>query len=70
LIAEEGFDLAVLAVTDIAKHHSVVLAAGDRRLVGNLPFEEVSPGCFNAPGVVSRKKQLFPSVCQAVRRLG
>ena len=69
LALDEGFDLAVLAVTDIAKHYSVVLAAGDRRLVANLPFEEVAPGCYNAPGVVSRKKQLFPGVCHAIRRL-
>lgn len=69
LAAEEGFDLAVLAITDIAKHHSVILAAGDGRLVGTLPFERISDGCYEAPGVVSRKKQLFPAVCQAIRRL-
>ncbi len=69
LAAEEGFDLAVLAVTDIARHHSVVLAAGDERLLRSLPFEQVSPGCYDAPGVVSRKKQLFPAVCQAIRKL-
>lgn len=65
---EKGYDLAVLAVTDIARHHSVVLAAGDKRLVELLPFERLSAGCYSAPGVVSRKKQLFPAVCQAIRR--
>ncbi len=69
LAADEGFDLAVLAITDIARHHSVVLAAGDERLVETLPFERISRGCYDAPGVVSRKKQIFPAVCQAIRRL-
>lgn len=70
LAESDGFDLAVLAVTDIARHHSVVLAAGNPRLVGALPFERLSPGCYEAPGLVSRKKQLFPAVCQAIRKLG
>jgi len=67
LAADERFDLAVLAVTDIAKHHSLVLAAGDARLVRGIPFEAVDEGLFSAAGVVSRKKQIFPAVCQAVR---
>jgi manganese-dependent inorganic pyrophosphatase len=69
LVAEEGFDLAVLAVTDIGSHHSVVLAAGNPRLVGSLPFDPISAGVYDAPGVVSRKKQLFPAVCTAIRKL-
>lgn len=70
LAEAEGFDLAVLAVTDIARHHSVVLAAGDPRLVAALPFARLDSGCYDAPGVVSRKKQIFPAVCQAIRKLG
>jgi manganese-dependent inorganic pyrophosphatase len=69
LAEREKFDLAVLAVTDIAKHHSLVLAAGDIRLVRGIPFEVIDEGLFSAPGVVSRKKQLFPAVCQAVRKI-
>lgn len=68
--ADEGFDLAVLAVTDIARHHSMVLAAGDARMVGGLPYERLDGGLYSAPGVVSRKKQIFPAVCQAIRRIG
>ena len=67
LAADERFDIAVLAVTDIAKHHSLVLAAGDERLVRAIPFEAIDDTLFSAHGVVSRKKQIFPAVCQAVR---
>ncbi|BCX50032.1 manganese-dependent inorganic pyrophosphatase [Haloferula helveola] len=70
LAKSEGYDLAVLAVTDIARHHSLVLAAGDRRIVDALPFERVETGYYEAPGVVSRKKQIFPAVCQAIRKIG
>lgn len=68
LAAEDNYDLAVLAVTDIAAHHSYLLAAGDPRLVEALPFSRRDGGSFDAPGVVSRKKQIFPALCSAVRR--
>lgn len=68
LAAANGYELAVLAVTDIAEHHSLVLAAGDPRYVANLPFARLDANLYDAPGVVSRKKQIFPAVCQAIRR--
>jgi len=70
LAEENGYELAVLAVTDIAKHHSLILAAGDPRMTSALPFESLGEGLYDARGVVSRKKQIFPAVCQAVRRVG
>jgi manganese-dependent inorganic pyrophosphatase len=68
LAAENGYELAVLVVTDIAEHHSVVLAAGNPRYVANLPYARIDDGLYDAPGVVSRKKQIFPAVCEALRR--
>ncbi|MCW1921161.1 putative manganese-dependent inorganic diphosphatase [Luteolibacter arcticus] len=70
LAADNGYELAVLVVTDIAEHHSVVLAAGDPRFVANLPYARIDASLYDAPGVVSRKKQIFPAVCQALRRAG
>ncbi|MBB5352269.1 manganese-dependent inorganic pyrophosphatase [Haloferula luteola] len=70
LVDENDYDLAVLAVTDIAKHHSLILAAGNERMIGSLPFERVDATLYDAPGVVSRKKQIFPAVCQAVQSAG
>lgn len=67
LIAHKGYDLALMIITDINTHHSVLLASGDEKIVEALPFERDSDGVFQAPGVVSRKKQVFPAVCQALR---
>ena len=62
------YDLAILAITDIGSHHSLVLAVGNEPIIDALPFERFDATLFDAPGVVSRKKQLFPAVSDAVHR--
>jgi len=64
---EQGYDLVVLAVTDVALHHSVILAVGDDSIVSHLPFSRQDESLFDAPGVVSRKRQLFPAVSEAIQ---
>ncbi len=61
------YDLAVLAITDVALHHSMILAIGDETVVSKLPFERIEECLFHAPGVVSRKRQIFPAVCEAIQ---
>lgn len=70
LAEENGYELAVLAVTDIGKHHSLIVAAGNERMISGLPFKRVNGSHFEAPGIVSRKKQIFPAVCKAIRTIG
>ncbi len=70
LVRDSGYDLAVLAVTDIAKHRSLILVAGNERMIAALPFERLDATLYDAPGVVSRKKQIFPAVGQAVQSAG
>lgn len=67
LIDKKGFDLALLAVTDITKHHSKIVASGDPRVIEALPFKQCAIGVLDAEGVVSRKKQIFPAVSNAIR---
>lgn len=67
LASENGYDLAVLAVTDVALHHSMILAIGKERVLSHLPFERRDDSLFHAPGVVSRKRQIFPAVCEAIQ---
>jgi len=67
LIAHKGYDLALLITTDINTNYSVLLASGDESILEALPFERDENGVYQAPGVVSRKKQVFPAVCQALR---
>lgn len=65
---ENGYDLCAILVTDIQRHDSVLLAVGEEGVLKKLPFEEVRPHEYLAPSVVSRKKQLFPAVCEAIRQ--
>ncbi|MEI6674573.1 MAG: putative manganese-dependent inorganic diphosphatase [Verrucomicrobiota bacterium] len=66
LVTEQHYDLAVLAVTDIVGHHSMILAIGQEAILARIPFERLDAALFDAPGVVSRKKQLFPAVSDAL----
>ncbi|MBC8126307.1 MAG: putative manganese-dependent inorganic diphosphatase [Gloeobacteraceae cyanobacterium ES-bin-144] len=61
------YDLTILAVTDVALHHSMILAIGQESALAKLPFERVDETLFHAPGVVSRKRQIFPAVCEAIQ---
>ncbi|WP_411825286.1 putative manganese-dependent inorganic diphosphatase [Luteolibacter sp. AS25] len=63
-----GYDLTVLAVTDIAKMNSMVLVIGSEEVIEGLPFKFVEKNLYLAPGVVSRKRQLFPAVCEAIKQ--
>ena len=68
LLQENDYGLCALLVTDIRLHNSVLLAVGRESILSKLPFDRVSDSEFAAPTIVSRKKQLFPAVCEAVRR--
>lgn len=67
LVEKEQLDLICLVVTDVTEHYSYILAAGNESLIHSLPYENLGGNSFAAPGVVSRKKQIFPAVCQAIR---
>lgn len=62
-----NYDLTVLAITDVALHHSMILAIGQEAALAKLPFERMDDSLFHAPGVVSRKRQIFPAVCEAIQ---
>jgi manganese-dependent inorganic pyrophosphatase len=62
-----NYDLTILAVTDVALHHSMILAVGQEPALAKLPFERMDDSLFHAPGVVSRKRQIFPAVCEAIQ---
>ncbi len=64
---EYRYELCAILVTDIRRHDSVLLAVGLEDLLCKLPFTRSGVNEFSAPGVVSRKKQLFPAVCEAIR---
>lgn len=63
---DKGYDIAVLAITDVALLKSMVLAVGPENVIAALPFNRIDETLYLAPGVVSRKRQIFPAVCDAI----
>jgi manganese-dependent inorganic pyrophosphatase len=63
---KENHDLALLVVTDIQNHSSLMLASGNDHILNALPFTALDDGTYSAQGVVSRKKQIFPAISRAL----
>ncbi|MFD2256480.1 putative manganese-dependent inorganic diphosphatase [Luteolibacter algae] len=66
LLDANKYDIAVLVITDVALLKSMVLAVGKESIVAGLPFNRLDDNLYVAPGVVSRKRQIFPAVCEAI----
>jgi manganese-dependent inorganic pyrophosphatase len=58
----KGLDLAVLMVTDVVRGSSRLVLAGEQGTLADLPYKRLPDGTLDAPGVVSRKKQLLPAI--------
>ncbi len=69
LVKAEGLSLACLLVTDIVSHNSLLLAVGEDEVLDNIEYERLGVNLFSAPDVVSRKKQLFPAVSRALKKM-
>ena len=71
LLEKHSLHFACLMVTDITRHHSVLLTAGDPRIIEQIGEDHaaIRPQVFDLPGVVSRKKQLFPYMSHVVTKL-
>lgn len=61
------YDVAVLAVTDVALKRSIILVIADDAILRKIPLERLDETLFEAPGVVSRKRQIFPAICEAIQ---
>ena len=55
-------DFSVLMVTDIVQNNSLLVGVGNGRWLERLPFSRKGEGVWDMPGVVSRKKQLLPTL--------
>ncbi len=69
LLAKHSLHFACLMVTDITRHHSVLLVAGDQRVIDAIDYPLAKENVYDMPGVVSRKKQLFPYMSHVVTKL-
>jgi manganese-dependent inorganic pyrophosphatase len=57
-----GLEFAVLMVTNVVRGNSRLVLAGQVERLNDLPYDLLPDGTLDAPDVVSRKKQLLPSI--------
>ncbi len=65
LAERRGAPFAALLDTDVVAGESRLVATGERRLVARLPYAARPDGTFELGPIVSRKKQLIPSLLAA-----
>ena len=60
---KRGLDFAMLLITDVVRGSSLLITSSDApAILADLPYPPLPDGTRDAPGVVSRKKQLLPVV--------
>ena len=57
-----SLDFAMLMVTDVVRGSSSLVAINTPPILEDLPYPRQTDGTRRANGVVSRKKQLLPSI--------
>ncbi len=66
---KRGLDFAMLLVTDVVRGSSrLILSSTPPPILADLPYPPLPDGTRDAPGVVSRKKQLLPVVLGLLER--
>jgi manganese-dependent inorganic pyrophosphatase len=70
LATQKKLALVVLMVTNVVTGDSRLLVTGEGRFVSALPFSRLNPYTLDAPGMVSRKKQLAPMVLATLSKVG
>lgn len=68
MLTNEQLALALLMITDIVTGNSRLLVVGQPRVIAALPYPTLSENLLDAPGVMSRKKQLLPAVLAALEQ--
>jgi manganese-dependent inorganic pyrophosphatase len=69
LKAKRGLDFAMLLITDIVRGSSrLIISSNAPPMLDDLPYPPLPDGTRDAPGVVSRKKQLLPVVLGLLER--
>ena len=60
---KRGLDFAMLLITDVVRGSSrLIISSNPPAILADLPYPPLTDGTRDAPGVVSRKKQLLPGV--------
>jgi len=66
---KRGLDFAMLLITDVVRGSSrVIVTSNPPPVLDDLPYPPLPDGTHDAPGVVSRKKQMLPVVLGLLER--
>jgi len=66
---KRGLDFAMLMITDVVRGSSrLIVSSSPPPILADLPYPPLGDGTRDAPGVVSRKKQLLPAVLGLLER--
>ncbi|HEY3318874.1 MAG TPA: putative manganese-dependent inorganic diphosphatase [Planctomycetota bacterium] len=57
---EDHLDFVGLLITDVMRETSMMLCAGERRILDRITYTRLDESTFDLPGILSRKKQLLP----------
>ncbi len=66
--AREGLSLGLLLVTDVKIGTSKLIAVGNQAIINALPYKQMNKHLLDAPNIVSRKKQLLPTVLEVLEK--
>ncbi len=66
LCEAQGLALSLLMITDVVRGNSRLVALGTPRIISALPYTRLEDDLLDAPGMMSRKKQLLPAVLAAL----
>ncbi|MFN8530466.1 MAG: DHH family phosphoesterase [Anaerolineae bacterium] len=69
LMDTQKLALALLMITDVVRGSSRLMVVGQPRVITALPYARISDNELDAPGVMSRKKQLLPVVLAALSQV-
>lgn len=69
IVKEDKCRFAGLLITDVLRHDSLLLVAGDPEVIDALEYERIDDTLFAAKDIVSRKKQLFPAISRALHHV-
>jgi manganese-dependent inorganic pyrophosphatase len=62
LATDQKLTMALLMVTDVVLGNSRLVAVGQPRVIAALPYARLDDETLDAPGMMSRKKQLLPTI--------
>ncbi|NJK92055.1 MAG: putative manganese-dependent inorganic diphosphatase [Blastochloris sp.] len=66
---ERRLDFACLLITDITLHTSLLLVQGHADIIAQIDYPQLSPNLYELEGIVSRKKQLLPTLIRVLHKV-